>query len=306
MWSVDSWQPTDFSPCPLPNLAPPVDPWQPPVPRPRHDLPVETGEEGSVALWLEELRAPQGHRRATNVLTPVPASLETLFQSLEFKPQARQKPWQPESAIERPQSQARRKAASLAARLEISHARDREAALAFLTELLQDFPHSATYHALGREIAAGADLDSLQAMGDLKRLWIVTPAWWSRRRFCPVRRELEFIRDRQGAHGLSWRLARRIGDVRWRWPVEAMISESWLDEWRALPFSVHRSWSFAQFLDWRLDRDPADDDRDPLIVEASPHGLQPSALMWQEVAASSVPLADLVTTASTPEPDQLQ
>jgi hypothetical protein len=304
VWSVDNWQSADFS-QPTPKCPQPADPWlMLPVQGPRRPVPGRTREESDLGIWIDELRAPEA--RAPSVRIPVPAALESLLRSLDFDPQARRTAWRRQPwTSDGERSAARRKAAGLVALLEISRACDREEALSLLTELFEAFPHAASHQALLGQVRTGADLDTLLTMGELKRLWLATPAWWSHRRYCPLRRQLEFVRDRQGAQKLSWRLARRICEVRWRWPVEAMIADAWLDEWRTLPFAVHASWTFAQFLDWRLDRDP-EDDCYLSIPEESSHGLRPSPLAWQEIAASSVPLADLVPTRSVPQPGQLQ
>ena len=307
MWSVDDWQPADFSLRPLPDRTPPLDPWQPrPVRAPRGRRSNSTGEDGEMGVWLDELRTSEVPRQRPTVAVPVPAALEGLLRSLEFNPQARQRPWQPEfSASARGPSQARRKAASLVALLDIGRAHDHVAALSYLTELFEELPHPATYQALLAQVTAGIDWETLRAMGELKRIWHETPAWWSRRRYCPLHRRVVLTRDRAGAQALSWPLSRRLCEARWSWPVWTMIEEGWFSELLALPFAVHRCWSFVQFLDWRLDRD-AEVDCDLTISDESPHGLRPGPLAWQEVAASSVPLADLMPMRSVPKPGELQ
>jgi hypothetical protein len=189
--------------------------------------------------------------------------------------------------------------------LEISRPRDRAAALSFLALVFEEWPHPATYEALLAQVTAGADWETLRAMVELKRLWQETPAWWSRRRYCHLHRRAVLIRDRAGSQALSWPLSRRLCEARWAWPVWAMIEEEWLSEWLALPFAVHRCWSFAQFLNWRLEHDP-DGAVDLISPELPPDDPRPGPLAWQEVAASAGSLSDLVATRPVPAPDQLQ
>jgi len=306
VWSVDDWQPADFSLRPLPDRPPPLDPWQPlPVHAPHRLRSDSTGKDGELGIWLDELRTPQVPRQISTVALPVPATLDGLLRSLEFNPQARQRPWPRESSESgRALSQARRRAASLVALLEISQACHRAAAVSFLTELFEEFPHPATYQAVCAQVTAGVDWETLRAMCELKRLWQENPAWWSRRRHCLLRRHMVVTPDRTGSQALSWPLSRRVCQARWAWPVWAMIEEAWFSEWLALPFAVHRCWSFAQFLDWRLDHDP-DGDSDLILPEPPPDTLGPGPLAWQDVATLAGSLADLVATRPMPKPDQL-
>jgi hypothetical protein len=229
-----------------------------------------------------------------------------VFGSFEFDPKARQRPWrwQPSTSGPKP-SQARRKAASLVAVLEISQARDHTAAVSFLAELFEEWPHPATYEALLAQARAGVDWETLRAMVEVKRLWQETPAWWSRRRYCPLHRRVVLIRDGAGSQALSWPLSRRLCEARWAWPTWAMIEEEWLSEWVALPFATHRCWSFAQFIDWRLDRDP-DGATDLILPELLPDDPRPGPLAWREVAAAAGSLSDLVATRSVSASDQLE
>jgi hypothetical protein len=305
VWSADDWQPADFALPPLPDRPPPIDPWRPvPVRAPRTPSSNGIGQEGGLGIWLDELRVPQAPGRRPPAALPVTATLERLFASLEFDPEARQRPWQP-SASGRAPSQARRKAANLVALLAISQLLDRAAALSFLAELFEELPHPATYEALLAQVTDGVDWQTLRAMVELKRLWQETPAWWSRRRYCQLHRRVVVIRDRAGFQGLSWSLSRRLCEARWAWPVWAMIEEEWLSEWLALPFALHRCWSFAQFLDWRIDRDP-DGALDSIFPELPPDEPRPGPLAWQEVAASAGSLSDLVAMRPVPMPDQLE
>lgn len=169
MWSADDWQPADFALRPLADRPPPIDPWQPVPVRAPPPLPSNrTDQEGELGIWLNDLRSPQAPRQEATVALPVPAALERLFTSLELDPGARQRPWQL-SAIGQAPSRARQKAASLVALLEISHARDRAAALSFLTELFEELPHPATYEALLAQGAEGVEWQTLRAMVELKR-----------------------------------------------------------------------------------------------------------------------------------------
>jgi len=283
VWPVDVWQPADFQLGLVPDPSRPIDPWQErPRRRPHRAMPAAAEPD----LWAEELRRPPAPRQAIEVgRMLVPPALERRLGSLRFDPQARRRPWQPLPPATRALSRARQKAARLVARL--GTPRDRKVALARLTELFEEFPHPATHRALLSEVEAGLDGDTLQAMGDLKRVWLATPAWWSRRRYCPLRRRSVFTRDGQGARALSWRLARRICEARWPWPAEAMIPESWFTAWLSLPFAVHRCWSFAQFIDWRLDRDDDDGDADPTRRAPRPDPAPPGVLRWQEVAGGA-------------------
>jgi hypothetical protein len=300
------WQQADFRFCPPSGRAQPPDPWQERRP-PSDAFSGNAARRTNPGDWFDELRsAAHSVQVVPRCLPTGEPVLESTLESIEFDPNARQAPWRSEiTAGGRATSRARQKAASLVACFEFSRACERAAALASLTELFEEFEHSTTYQALLDQTRTGLEFETIAAMADLKRLWLMMPTWWSRRRFCRIRRRSEYIHDRAGAAALSWKLARRICETRWRWPVELMIPEAWFAEWLQLPFRLHRCWSFAQFTDWRLDRDP--EDQGALYPpEPSLDSPRPAPLAWQEVAASATSLAELLATRSDSTPDQLQ
>jgi hypothetical protein len=303
--SLDIWQQADLR-FRLPSGHPrPPDPWQ--EPRPQSAAPSGKARQTSESWdWFDELRSTPPAAQVCRSACLVEPVLERALESIQFDPHARQQLWRSElgvngSAI----SRARQKAASLIASFEFSRPRERAAALATLTELFEEFEHPASYEALLDQTRTGLDFETLTAMADLRRLWLTTPTWWSRRRYCPLSRRSEIARDRGGASALSWRLARRICETRWRWPVELMIPERWFFEWLQLPFRTHHCWSFAQFISWRLDRNP-DDEGVYYPPESSLDAPRAAPLAWQEIAASATSLAELLVTRSDSTPDQLQ
>jgi hypothetical protein len=187
--SLVDWEQADFRFSPPCGRARPPDPWREPrlPPDALRGKACQTSESWD---WLDELRsaAPEAHSVPIRLPTVEPI-LASALDSIQFDPNARQQPWRSEiSTGERATSRARQKAANLAMCFEFSGPGKRTAALASLTELFEEFEHSATYQALLDQARTGLDFETLGAMADLKRVWLMTPAWWSRRRYCRIRR----------------------------------------------------------------------------------------------------------------------
>lgn len=97
-----------------------------------------------------------------------------------------------------------------------------------LRAILRDFPHSASRRAIERLGLAGLDLDDLEELAEIKRLWRDDPALWMMRRPPNVMVQSSSLR-----RAMSWKLARQLQRA---WPGEActMLSDELLGQWVSL------------------------------------------------------------------------
>jgi hypothetical protein len=91
----------------------------------------------------------------------------------DYDEDAQQRPWNfkqddEQTAIRR----ARAKAATITSLLDITNIVQRNTALRFLTELFEHLRHPSTYRALRNLGSDGLDLETLQAMTELRRVWM--------------------------------------------------------------------------------------------------------------------------------------
>lgn len=160
----------------------------------------------------------------------------------DYDEDARQLPWDIELDTEDTViRRARAKAAQLAVLLEITNIAERNKALRFLTELFEHLRHPSTFRALYNLTSYGLDLDVLQAMTELRRVWMERTDWWLFR----YRGEVRFLR--YGA-AFTWALAYRVCTVRWQFTPDMMIDEDWIDEWLTLPTGALGYFSFPEFI----------------------------------------------------------
>ena len=163
----------------------------------------------------------------------------------DYDADARQSPWDRAQVDDGPVLwSARLKAAAITGLLEIVSVRQRQTSLTYLTELFSEFRHSSTFRAIER-MAAGLDFELLQAMAELKRYWIERDEWWAGRYGAgtiPAPARLS-----NGASVLSWRLAHRVCLARNDEQPQAMIEESWFEEWSNLSRGDD---GFLRFIDY--------------------------------------------------------
>lgn len=97
----------------------------------------------------------------------------------DFDPDARLEPWRtPVEPDDLALRKARLKAASLASDLDLVTPAEIQQATAYLVALYTEAPHSATHAALRRLAREGLDLETLQAMVELRREWGRRSDWW--------------------------------------------------------------------------------------------------------------------------------
>ena len=122
-----------------------------------------------------------------------------------------------------------------------------------LTDLFERHVHPSTFLALRNAAVAGLDVQTLEAMIELKELWALRSEWWYRRS------RDEIVEMARGPAALSWKLARSVCLARWQYPPESMIDEEWFDEWLALPPRAPGHHDFVAFvreqIEGRVSRD---------------------------------------------------
>lgn len=161
----------------------------------------------------------------------------------DFREDARQNPWEQDVLEdETPLRKARGKAAKVVNLLEVAGPLQRQAAIDYLTELFQHLTHSATFRAiedLGRE---GIDLETLQAVVDLRHYWMQRDDWWL------VRHAESISKSPSAIPAFTWKLSYRVYLARSDYPIEMMIDDNWLEEWQELPPGVPGYLNFTSFI----------------------------------------------------------
>lgn len=130
---------------------------------------------------------------------------------------------------------------------------ERERARAALTDLFERHRHQSTYRALRDAAAAGLDVQTLEAMIELKEIWALRSEWWYRRSRDGI------VEMERGPAALSWKLARRVCLARWQYPPEAMIEDDWFEEWLAAPPRTPGNYDFVTFVQEKIDGRASDD-----------------------------------------------
>ena len=124
---------------------------------------------------------------------------------------------------------------------------ERERARALLADLFERHGHQSTFRALRRAAAAGLDVQTLEAMIELKEIWAARSDWWYRRSREGV------VEMERGPAALSWKLARRVCLARWQYPPESMIEDDWFEEWLAAPPRSPGNYDFVTFVQEKID-----------------------------------------------------
>ena len=131
--------------------------------------------------------------------------------------------------------------------LEPGTAAERERARALLADLFERHGHQSTYRALRRAATAGLDVQTLEAMIELKEIWASRSDWWYRRSREGV------VEMERGPAALSWKLARRVCLARWQYPPESMIEDDWFEEWLVAPPRSPGNYDFVTFVQEKID-----------------------------------------------------
>ena len=130
---------------------------------------------------------------------------------------------------------------------------ERARAGAALTDLFERHGHQSTYRALRDAAAAGLDVQTLEAMIELKEIWALRSDWWNRRSRDGI------VEMERGPAALSWKLARRVCLARWQYPPESMIEDDWFEEWLAAPPRTPGNYDFVTFVQEKIDGRASDD-----------------------------------------------
>ncbi|MYE81740.1 MAG: hypothetical protein F4X36_07820 [Gammaproteobacteria bacterium] len=130
---------------------------------------------------------------------------------------------------------------------------ERERARALLADLFERHSHQSTYRALRNAATAGLDVQTLEAMIELKEIWASRSDWWYRRSREGV------VEMERGPAALSWKLARRVCLARWQYPPESMIEDDWFEEWLAAPPRTPGNYDFVTFVQEKIDGRASDD-----------------------------------------------
>ena len=124
---------------------------------------------------------------------------------------------------------------------------ERERAGAVLTDLFERHGHQSTYHAVRGAAAAGLDVQTLEAMIELKEIWASRSDWWYRRSRDGI------VEMERGPAALSWKLARRVCLARWQYPPESMIEDDWFEEWLSAPPRTPGNHDFVTFVQEKIE-----------------------------------------------------
>lgn len=152
---------------------------------------------------------------------------------------------------------ARVRAAAIGINLSVTSRHELDGVLDWLVPYLLEHPHAATFRALLRESRHDLGPATLHAMLLLRRHWAERPdLWLIRCRYSGARGRL-LTRWERGGGSLSWRLARRIAELRCDHPIEDMIDDAWVEAWLALSESSPGWTRFIEFL--ALQIEAADD-----------------------------------------------
>ena len=130
---------------------------------------------------------------------------------------------------------------------------ERERARALLADLFERHGHQSTYRALRNAATAGLDVQTLEAMIELKEIWASRSDWWYRRSRDGV------VEMDRGPAALSWKLARRVCLARWQYPPESMIEDDWFEEWLLAPPRTPGNQDFVTFVQEKIDGRASDD-----------------------------------------------
>lgn len=146
------------------------------------------------------------------------------------------------------------RAAALIDELDIPRRKDRDAALHWLIELLQEFPHGSSHRAIADLIREGCSFEELQTTAAVKRMWRNDSGLWLVRRYvCGEGGSTVAIDGRRGRHALSWRAARRLAEVGEAEEIMALLRTTWRDAWLVLDPCWPGYSAYAEFVAWQAD-----------------------------------------------------
>ncbi len=144
--------------------------------------------------------------------------------------------------MSRDAARLRRRVEAVTNLLDPGNSIEHERARGLLTDLFERHDHPSTFHALRSAATAGLDVQTLEAMIELKELWAMRSEWWYRRSRDQV------VEMERGPNALSWKLARRVCLARWQYPPESMIDDEWFEEWLGLPPRAPGHHDFVAFV----------------------------------------------------------
>ena len=164
----------------------------------------------------------------------------------DFDEDARQQPWEVETeGVEENVRRARQKAATIASLLDVWSAQELSVSVSYLTNFFEHHRNAATFRALEKLALKGLDFETLNAMVELREVWMERPDWWVGR----YSRGYEINVLPNGPSALTWVLAHRVCLARWNHTPAAMIDDQWLDEWLHLPHGAPGFLSFPSYID---------------------------------------------------------
>lgn len=193
----------------------------------------------------------------------------------DFDQNAQEFPWDITSPETDPDFRANRKASIISDMLILKNPAEENRAIKYLTDIFLMHPHSATFRAFENMVREGLSFTDLKTIIDLRHIWMERSDWWLYRN---KKREVKSMQ--QGHIALTWKLAQRICQARWEFPPDAMIEESWLEEWLCLHRETAGYKSFPFFIEEKIKH------KDAIFLH---DGLQVQAIFNREVESIDAP-----------------
>jgi|TARA_R110002124_G_scaffold92599_8_gene235265 hypothetical protein len=138
-------------------------------------------------------------------------------------------------------------------------------ALSWLSDMFVEFPHPQSYMALLRLILIEKiNFHQLKLIVEIKNYWREHPIYWQRRRWNKLESCDAFFESRNGEYALSWKLAFLLFKYRGHYPLEEILPENWVFQWKQNARHKKLSFSFVEYLEHLLVDDYGEHD-DPLF-----------------------------------------
>ena len=127
-------------------------------------------------------------------------------------------------------------------------------ALKWLSSFFENYPHWPTFLAIIRMIEIeDVSFVELQEIVNVKDYWRERPVFWQVRTWNNKAKIYQFFRPKNGEFSLTWKAAKKLNDLRGDFPIDEIIPDDWLMEWKNFGHEERLPWTFVEYLSDKLD-----------------------------------------------------